>query len=218
MEIVKLDKQLVEKVQGWKDSLETTDGIKIFKSVGCLKRHAVKQYSGLKWMHLDFTDDIIKFFAVKNVGFLPSGINILPWRIYRSDIIAKEAKDKSRIKYNILIKSSPKSEPRCVNELQTSLGEYKDIIEQNPNFVDFDPKTGNIHKKVNNLWQIVLTRAGSDAGPSYHKDAKHFIDAINCRAYTPEITTNDDEKDYSVDELIRLVFKKLGIRVKDDLI
>ena len=217
-----------DEIAAWagRDGLKTKTGVKIFKSP---ERDIVRfptnpntQYYGLYWIHLYFSDELVRAFDAnkvkKTIGFIPSGINILPWRIFRSDIVDSEAEDKSQLEYNIVVKSFSRRKPRCIKELRRSTGKYKDIVKQNQHFVDFDPDTGNIHKKVNNLWQIVLTESGSDAGPMYEREAEHFIDAINFNAYTPEIAMDKDDEDYSVDELIRLVFKKLNIRVKDDLI
>lgn len=110
-------------------------------------------------------------------------IHIMPYRISREDI----------------------ENAVCMNENKKSFNEM------NADFVDYDPRSGNFHKRMNeeNKIQIVLIqqKKGSPKGPGWASETSQITKDghnVKCDWYFPNIC--DKNNDDSLEKLLKNVF------------
>lgn len=159
-----------------------------------------QQYSStLYWYHVDFSpEEKEKIRNNKNYREV-TGFNVMPYTITKT-VVAKA------------VDSKKKDCKPCFNE----------IIKNKPKYCDYDPETGNFHKKIDFSFQIVLTKEKSNPkwknsrfnrkGFNENQTWEFRKELINTQFYFPRIDNSDERfEKIKLKELIEQVINEIGI-------
>lgn len=175
------------------DRYTDPNGNKCFKE--CKKKSGRAQYKGINWYYLALTDEFRGYLVSKGIeskiGFIPIGINLMPYRISGKDI-NKSVVSKNHPGVNFISENKRDDKEK-----------FCDAIQKDPSYVDFDSNTGNFHIKANGLYQAVWVQGKKvtinvNVGPGYNKDKDDIWQAIHTQAYYPAIEKDEDKTDYNI--------------------
>ena len=146
------------------------------------------QYSGvIFWYKWAFSSDIIDKLKERNIDI--KGINIMPYRITKAVVEKAANKDADNAK------------------------KFNEEIIPNPEYCDYDPKSGNFHMKPNGQYQVVLV---GGLGPGW-KGGKSIIESeniddrlkkIKVEHYFPRIDSEDNTE--SIAKLVENALQALA--------
>ncbi len=179
----------------------------------CLKKPSrfgeslTNQYMGLYWIKVKFKNDMLEKLNPEYEGVI--GFHIMPYSITFSDIYDVDGNC-------MIVKTDKNKHP---------------FNQQKDNFTDYDPNSGNVHKKPDKNFQIVLiTDRISPQGPGWNEKGApetettdngdiqpvNFIEHMKTEWYFPDcindkhpakLSTVQEVMDYLKDVVFKTVFK-----------
>lgn len=177
---------------------------KIFSAIENVYVNGRSQYSNcdIEWIRLYLSDQVKT--KLKDEYKEVIALHIMPYRININDVRCAINKDDLKTKQE-----------------KYGYTKFNEIIKENPNYVDYDFSTGNIHKKVNYDYQIVCVINDSQYGPKWKEKPNNKLELKNIKTswYYPKIDEREENlcKNFNEEDTINYINKLIKNMLKEIL-